>query len=141
GARTHRNLTGRVDVHSVHVSIADGNCLFQGREAGERRVAVDVGTSGGLGQRAHNLFRWPDLRISTAEIHEWLAVPAGGSSDPCQKSGEILLGQPLNSLRGLAHQPMLWQATGHGAMRALRRAGRRALPLLSVVRGSPEEQD
>jgi len=125
-ARKDGNLPGRVDVDSVDIAIADRNCLFQRREAGERGVAVDVGTRGGIGQSLHDMFRGPDLRVSTPEIDERLAVPARRGGDPCEQRGEVLLGQPLDSLRGLAHQAMLWQATRHGAMRALRRAGRRA---------------
>src|ERR687888_559201 len=58
--------------------VAGSNGLLQLRQAGERRVAVDVGSRRRLGQRLHHVRRRPDLGVAAAEIDQRLA-PGGRS--------------------------------------------------------------
>src|SRR5439155_1975761 len=65
-----------------------------------------------FGERADDLLRRPDLRIPTPEVDERLSSIGCRGGDPGQQSGEVLLGQPPDPVRGLAHRRMLWNASG-----------------------------
>jgi hypothetical protein len=88
------------------------------------------------------MFGRPDLRVAATEVDERLAILCGGRSDAREQGHEVLLRQPLNPIRRLAHYAMVWQGPGRDDLvRALSRGHRGALPLLSLVRRAAASQD
>ena len=110
-----RDLAGRIELHAVDVGVAGGDCLLERREAGKRGVPVHVGAGGRLGERLDDVRRRPDLGVASSKVDERLAVCCRRRRNPCEQRSEVLLRQPLNPFRRLAHPAMLWNASAEMA--------------------------
>jgi hypothetical protein len=62
---------------------------------------------GALGQGVNDVRRRPDLGVPAAEVDERLATLRSSRSDPGEQCSEVLLRQPSDPLRDLAHRTML----------------------------------
>src|SRR5207302_7943685 len=96
-----------VEVDAIDRCVTRSDRILQRREAGEGRVAVDVGLRGRLGQRTDDVVWRTDLRIAAAEIDERLSTLGGRNGDARQQRREVLLGESLETLGRFAHPPTL----------------------------------
>src|SRR6266511_17640 len=137
----NRHLAVGVELHAVHLAVSGRDRLFPRGHSRERRIAMDVVPLGALHQRSDDVLGGPDLRIAAAEIDERLAALQRSSRDSREQGGEVLVRQPMDSIRDLAHATMLWNARSRGALSALWRGQRGAFPLLSLVRVASAHED
>src|SRR5207247_4166520 len=77
---------------------------------GERRVAVQVGAAGGRGERLDDVRRRREVRVAATEVGERLAVERGRRGDPREQRREVLLRQPVESMRTRAHARQIYAA-------------------------------
>ena len=94
-------------MHVVDLAVALRDRFLQRGQAGEGRVAVDVVALGALGQGVNDVSRRADLGVPAPEVDERLATLCSSRSHPGQQCSEVLLRQPPDPLRELAHPTML----------------------------------
>ena len=121
------DFPGRVEVHVVELAVALRDRFLQRGQAGEGRVAVDVVALGALGQGVNDVSRRADLGVPAPEVDERLATLCSRRSHPRQQCSEVLLRQPLDPLRDLAHCTMLCDCQPVKRQISLRDAARRAV--------------
>jgi hypothetical protein len=60
-----------------------------------------------VGECLDDVFGRAYLGVASAEIEERLAVSGGSGCDPSEEPREVLVREPLDPIRDLAHRPML----------------------------------
>ena len=121
------DFPGRVEVHVVELAVPFRDRFLQCGQAGEGRVAVDVVALGALGQGVNDVSRRADLGVPAPEVDKWLATLCSSRSHLRQQCSEVLLRQPLDPLRDLAHCTMLCDCQPVKRQISLRDAARRAV--------------